>query len=89
MCMTRGITNTIRVVVSLLSRDVRNLFRGSGRIVDDEFLDELRNSLPKVGVDQSASEWVVEQVRSTWRGRTVQMDQVLQTIRMRVRVASD
>ncbi len=87
--MTRGITNTIRVVTTLLNRDVRDLLKVGGKVVDDEFLDELRRTLQEAGFGQDESEWLVAEVRSTWHGRIVQEDELLQHIKMRVREASD
>ncbi len=85
--MIRPITNTIQEVARLLNRDVRDLFKAQGIIVDDGFLDELGRLLHKAGVDQKLTEYLVAEVGSAWRGRIVQMDQVLEVIRIRLREA--
>ena len=55
MCMSHSITNTIRVIAGLLKRDVRDLFKTQGIIVDDEFLDELRKTIHKTDVGQAVT----------------------------------
>lgn len=87
--MPRGITNTIRVVTTLLNRDVRDLLKVGGKVVDDEFLGELRRSLQEAGLSQDESEWLAAEVRSAWHGRIVQKDELLQTLEMRTRGAPD
>jgi len=85
--MTHSITNTIRAIANLLQRDVRDLFKAQGKLVNNEFLNELRNSLHEAGVGQNTTEQMVADVDSAWHGRIVPMEQVVELLKMRLREA--
>lgn len=71
----QGLGKTARV----LNTDVRDLFRKEGRLVDDEFLDEMRGILLKTDMGYDAAEEIVERVATDFRARKVTLDTVVAT----------
>ena len=63
-----GLAKTAKV----LSTDVRDLFKREGRLVDDEFLAELRAALVKTDMGPGAAEAIVADVRERLRARVVE-----------------
>jgi fused signal recognition particle receptor len=72
-----GLAKTAKV----LSTDVRDLFKREGRLVDDEFLAELRAALVKTDMGPSAAEAIVADVGTRLRARVVEPQAVLDSIR--------
>jgi fused signal recognition particle receptor len=72
-----GLAKTAKV----LSTDVRDLFKREGRLVDDEFLAELRAALVKTDMGPSAAEAIVADVAARLRSRVVEPQAVLDSIR--------
>ncbi|MCA9248078.1 MAG: signal recognition particle-docking protein FtsY [Planctomycetales bacterium] len=60
----------------LLKTDVRDLFRSEGRLIDDEFLDDLMAILIKTDMGYKAADLIIEELRTTMRGRVVTVDEV-------------
>ena len=72
-----GLAKTAKV----LSTDVRDIFKREGRLVDEEFLEELRAALVKTDMGPAAAEAIVADVRDRLRARVVDPDVVLDSIR--------
>jgi fused signal recognition particle receptor len=72
-----GLAKTAKV----LSTDVRDLFKREGRLVDDEFLRELHAALVKTDMGPAAAEAIRADVAKRLRGRVVEPDVVLDSIR--------
>jgi fused signal recognition particle receptor len=72
-----GLAKTAKV----LSTDVRDLFKREGRLVDDEFLAELRAALVKTDMGPAAAEAIVADVDTRLRSRVVEPKAVLDSIR--------
>lgn len=72
-----GLAKTAKV----LQTDVRDLFKREGRLVDDEFLEELRAALVKTDMGPAAADAIVVDVRERLRARVVDPDVVLDSIR--------
>jgi fused signal recognition particle receptor len=72
-----GLAKTARV----LGTDVRDLFKREGRLVDDEFLEELRAALVRTDMGPAAAEAIVADVRDRMRARVVDPEAVLDSIR--------
>jgi len=72
-----GLAQTVKV----LSTDVRDLFKREGRLVDDEFLADLRRALVKTDMGPAASEAIVADVGDRLRARVVEPEVVLDSIR--------
>ena len=63
-----------------LSTDIRDLFKSDGRLVDDEFLNELFSRLIRTDMGVSCAESIKEDVENRLKSRVVQMEEVLATI---------
>ncbi|MGI9176248.1 MAG: signal recognition particle-docking protein FtsY [Pirellulales bacterium] len=72
-----GLAKTARV----LNTDVRDLLKREGRLVDEEFLEELRAALVKTDMGPAAAEAIVVDVRERLRARVVDPAVVLDSIR--------
>lgn len=77
----QGLQKTAR----LLNTDIRDLFKQQGRLVDDQFLTELFAILVKTDMGVGPATEVREEVQRIYRGRVVQMSEVLATIREKIR----
>jgi fused signal recognition particle receptor len=71
----------LRKTTRLLNTDIRDLFKSEGRLVDEAFLDELLEVLVKTDMGVQPARQTVDQVKSDFRGRVVQMDDVLATVK--------
>jgi fused signal recognition particle receptor len=72
-----GLAKTAQV----LSTDVRDLFKREGRLVDDDFLEELRAALVRTDMGPAAAEAIVVDVRNRLRARVVEPELVVDSIR--------
>ncbi len=63
----------------LLKTDVRDLFKQEGRLIDDPFLDEMRAILFKTDMGYEATEQIIEEVATNFRGRVVTLDEIIDT----------
>jgi fused signal recognition particle receptor len=71
----------LKKTTQLLKTDIRDLFKSEGRLVDDAFTDELFETLIKTDMGVPAAEETVEDIRSAFRGRVVQMEEVVERIK--------
>ena len=65
----------------LLNTDIRDLFKSEGRLVDDEFLEELFEALIKTDMGVHAANDTVEEIRTAFRGRVVQMSEIIEEVK--------
>jgi fused signal recognition particle receptor len=65
---------------ALLNTDIRDLFKAEGRLVDDVFLDELLEKLVKTDMGIKSAQAICQAVRTTFRGRVVEMEDVLTSV---------
>ena len=75
-----GLAKTVQV----LSTDVRDLFKTEGRLVDDQFLEELRRALVRTDMGPAAAEAIVKDVHARQRARVVDPEAVLDSIRVQL-----
>jgi fused signal recognition particle receptor len=68
-----------------LNTDIRDLFKSEGRLVDEEFLDELFEMLIKTDMGEKSAQDVVGKVRTAFRGRVVQMSDVLAEVKKKLK----
>lgn len=68
----------------LLNTDIRDLFKSRGRLVDDAFLEELLASLVRTDMGRKAAASIVEQTRVDFRGRVVEMADVVAVVKQRL-----
>ena len=71
----RGLAKTKNV----LKTDIRDLFKSEGRLIDDDFLDEMRAILFKTDMGYESVEEIVGEVSTRMRGRVVQLEEVVAT----------
>ncbi len=69
----------------LLNTDIRDLFKSEGRLVDDEFLDELFEMLIKTDMGVHSAQETVDTVRTAFRGRVVQLAEVLEEVKKKLK----
>ncbi len=79
--LKQGLIKTTR----LLNTDIRDLFKQAGRLVDDVFLEELFETLVKTDMGVAAAKETVDEVRSQFRGRVVEMNDVLATVKTKLK----
>ena len=76
----RGLKRTAQ----LLNTDIRDLFKQEGRLVDDEFIRELFAIIVRTDMGTGPANEICEQVGSDFRGRVVQMAEVLETVKAKL-----
>ncbi|HXT57074.1 MAG TPA: signal recognition particle-docking protein FtsY [Pirellulales bacterium] len=76
-----GLQKTTR----LLNTDIRDLFKSEGRLVDDDFLDELMAALIKTDMGMQAAQQIIERVRGDFRGRVVHLSDVLAAVKQQLK----
>jgi fused signal recognition particle receptor len=75
----------LQKTAQVLNTDVRDLFKSEGRLVDDEFLDELFATLVKTDMGAGPAREIRDQVGVDFRARVVHKEDVLKTIAKKVR----
>lgn len=81
-----GIRAALKKTSALLNTDIRDLFKGAGRLVDDDFLNELRAILIKTDMGPAAAGEIVERIGSEYRARVVEISQLLGSVKTELRV---
>ncbi len=79
----------LKKTTQLLNTDIRDLFKREGRLVDDAFLDELFAVLVKSDMGVAAGRQTIEEVRSAFRGRVVEMSDLLGAVKTKLRSLLD
>lgn len=75
----------LKKTVQLLKTDIRDLFKSEGRLVDDAFLDELLEILIKTDMGVKSAQATVDEVRVQFRGRVVHLEDVLATVKQKLK----
>ncbi|MFT5525115.1 MAG: fused signal recognition particle receptor [Pirellulaceae bacterium] len=65
----------------LLNTDVRDLFKESGRLVDDEFLDELFAVLIKTDMGTGPANRIREKIHTEYRARRVEYSELITAVK--------
>ena len=79
--MRGGLQKTRRV----LGTDIRDLFKSEGRLVDEAFLGELYARLIRTDMGAGPAGKIRDEVAKKYRGRVVELDEVLATITDEIR----
>src|SRR5436189_101001 len=81
----------LKKTTQLLNTDIRDLFKSQGQLVDDDFLAKLFEILIKTDMGHAASTELTEVVRKEFRGRVVEMLEVIDALKKRLKtlVAQD
>jgi fused signal recognition particle receptor len=69
----------LKKTVQVLNTDIRDLVGKEGRLVDDEFLDELYALLIKTDMGNSIATWIRDDVGQKFRARKVMLDDLVET----------
>jgi fused signal recognition particle receptor len=80
--LRRGVQKTRQ----LLSTDIRDLWKQEGQVLDDEFLDRLFAVLVRTDMGTAAANEIRDEIRGQYRGRVVEMEDLLEHIRRKLRV---
>lgn len=75
----------LKKTAQLLSTDVRDLFKSQGRLVDEEFLDELLGVLIKTDMGVQASQATVDEIGAKYRSRVMQMEELLAGVKEKLK----
>lgn len=70
---------------SILLTDVRDLFKSEGRLIDEEFLDEMRAILIRTDMGYASAEEIVAEVAKNFRGRVVHLVDIVATWKVKLR----
>lgn len=76
----------LKKTTQLLNTDIRDLFKREGRLVDEAFLAELLEILVKTDMGLAAAKSSVDEVATNFRGRVVHMEDVLVTIKAKLKL---
>ncbi|MCL2711412.1 MAG: signal recognition particle-docking protein FtsY [Planctomycetaceae bacterium] len=71
--------------VSILNTDIRDIFKSTGRLVDDEFLNELFETFVKTDMGVAASKEITDEVRKQFQSRVVEMQEVLAVVKTKLK----
>lgn len=75
----------LKKTTQLLNTDIRDLFKAQGQLVDDDFLARLFEILIKTDMGHAASTDLVEVVRREFRGRVVEMQEVIDALKKKLK----
>lgn len=77
----RGLEKTTR----LLKTDIRDLFKKEGRLVDDDFLEELRAFLIRRDIGPQAAEEIVAEIGKAYRARVIHRHEALASMKTKLK----
>src|SRR5262249_48103942 len=69
----------------LLRTDIRDLFKGEGRLVDDAFLEDLRGKLVRTDMGPQAANQIVEEIGTQYKTRVIQMAEALDVVKKKLK----
>ena len=73
----KGLSKT----VSILNTDIRDIFKASGRLVDDDFLNEMFEMFVKTDMGVAAAKEITDEVRKQFQNRVAEMKDVLAVVK--------
>jgi fused signal recognition particle receptor len=76
----------LKKTAELLNTDIRDLFKGEGRLVDETFLEELFETLVKTDMGVEAAQELVREIGADFRSRVVEMDEILERIKQKLKI---
>ncbi len=75
----------LKKTAQFLNTDIRDLFKSEGQLVDDEFVDELFETLIKTDMGVEAAQEIADEIRTSFRARVVKMDEILEQIKAKLK----
>ena len=70
---------------NLLKTDIRDLFKSEGRLIDDDFLEEIRGILYRTDMGVDNVEMLVEDIAKNMRGRVVHLEEVVEALKAKLK----
>ncbi len=84
-----GFQKALKKTVAVLNTDIRDVFKAEGRLVDDEFLDELYAVLIKTDMGTGPAREIRDGIETKFRGRKVHMSDFVETAKETVHEIMD
>jgi fused signal recognition particle receptor len=75
----------LKKTLQTLNTDVRDLFKSEGRLIDEDFLEELMAVLIKTDMGVAAAQAIVDEVATRFRARVMQMEDVLAAVKVKLK----
>jgi fused signal recognition particle receptor len=75
----------LKKTAQFLKTDIRDLFKAEGRLLDEAFLDELFEILVKMDMGVQAAQITVDEIRTAFHARVVQMKEVQEQIKQKLK----
>lgn len=69
----------------LLKTDVRDLFKSEGRLIDEDFLEEIRGILFKTDMGFESVEALVDEIAAKMRGRVVHLEELVDVLKAKLK----
>jgi fused signal recognition particle receptor len=76
----------LKKTAQLLNTDIRDIFKGGGRLVDDSFTQEFFEKLVKTDMGVVAAQELVDEVVANFKARVVEENDVLELIKQKLKV---
>jgi fused signal recognition particle receptor len=76
----------LQKTAQLLHTDIRDLFKGGGRLVDESFLEDLFERLVKTDMGVEAAQELVDEINANFKTRVVEEDAVLDVIKQKLKL---
>src|SRR5262245_24704203 len=74
----------LKKTTQLLNTDIRDLFKSSGRLLDEAFLEELFAALVKTDMGAGAAAATRDEIARAFRGRVVHMEELLTAVKTKL-----
>jgi len=75
----------LRKTARLLRTDIRDLFKTEGQLVDEEFLDNVFESLVKTDMGVRAAQQIADDIRTQFGNRVVEPEEIVQRIKEKLK----
>ena len=79
----------LKKTTQLLNTDIRDLFKQEGQLVDDAFLDRLFEILIRTDMGAAPANEIRTEVQNEFRGRVVEMQEVLERVKLKLLELTD
>ena len=75
----------LKKTAQLLKTDIRDLFKSEGQLLDDQFVDQLFETLIKTDMGVEAAQEIAGEIRTGFRARVVKMDEIQEHIKAQLK----
>ncbi len=83
----KKLRSALKKTNQILQTDIRDLWKAEGRLVDEDFLRELFSIMVRSDIGQPTAARIRDRIATEFRGRKVEMEQVLASAREEIRAA--